>query len=377
MSFRNATTDAAFTATQTGNYYFVVNSTLPSTFNLEFRLLDLITSPTLSLDTDTTSSFPTGLETVAYRFNGTTGQRILYDSLAGDGSVANLSLNGPGGKTALFVNSVNDSAPLTLTETGVYTLIFPGNATSPKTTQFRLLDLANVPTLAFGGQTNVTGVPQRCPFSSSTEQRASTFCWHATTISAGTSGNWVLYGPGNRQIATLSFVNDLSLDLPQSGQYVLVLQGTINTLSFESTVTPPAAVVPSGFDSEQTLTIAAGQQATYTFNAPAGHVFHMDGLANTFENLRVILTAPNGQNLAFTNDAADEGPFAAPAAGTYTVTLQGINATQTGDYRFRILDLTNAPVLTLGAARRAHCPRPPRPHSGFQPMRGSEFTTMG
>ena len=65
----------------------------------------------------------------------------------------------------------------------------------------------------------------------------------------------------------------------------------------------------SGFGSEQTLSIAAGQQASYTFTAPAGLVFYVDTLANTFDNINVSVKDPNNNFLANGNDGDDKGPY--------------------------------------------------------------------
>jgi len=53
----------------------------------------------------------------------------------------------------------------------------------------------------------------------------------------------------------------------------------------------------------------------------------------------VSVKDPNGNFLANGNDGDDKGPYLAPVSGTYTVTLAGFNASQSGDYHFQVPEL--------------------------------------
>jgi RHS repeat-associated protein len=341
-----------FIATTTGTYYFVASNSTNSSFHFSFQLLDLAAATPLALDTDVTASFPTGLETAMYQFTGTAGQRLMYDGLGTDTSMG-ARLLGPGDTTAIFVNAAFDSAPATLTESGTYTLVIPAGSGVATSATFRLIDLANAPAVTFGTQTDVTASPStRAPVYTFNGLPGQRVTFHNVAISAATNGTWTLIGPNNRSVAAANLVNDLSAELPLTGQYVLALQGSIDSLSFQSTRTTPAPVAATGFGTDQTLTIAAGQQATYTFTAPAGLVFYVDTLANTFDNINAYVKDPNGAVIFNGQDADDKGPILATVSGTYSVNLQGFNPSQTGDYKFRVLNLTDdATPITLGTTQ--------------------------
>ena len=153
-----------FTATRTGNYTLLaVNSTSVSS-HLAWRLLDISTALPLSLNSDVTASFSTGFETDLYQFSGVAGQRLTFDSLSTDGGRVPQRSLARAETQALFVNLAADSGVITLTESGTYTLFASANSgTANASSSFRLLDLAGLPTVAFGSQTDVTTTLNKSP----------------------------------------------------------------------------------------------------------------------------------------------------------------------------------------------------------------------
>jgi hypothetical protein len=95
--------------------------------------------------------------------------------------------------------------------------------------------------------------------------------------------------------------------------------------------------------------IAAGQQDTNRFTAPAGQWVYFDSQdRSSGGNLYAELRDPSG-NVVFTVSAAsDAGPYVLPRSGEYNLVIRGTSPAGTGSYRFRLLDLANgAPQLSL------------------------------
>src|SRR5206468_1204277 len=92
-----------------------------------------------------------------------------------------------------------------------------------------------------------------------------------------------------------------------------------------------------------------GDQHSYTFSGTAAQRIYFDALNRQFAQIYSKLTGPNGQIIwDFSAASNDQGPLALPAAGTYTLLIDGSSGT-TGTYAFRLLDLGTAPALTIGS----------------------------
>jgi hypothetical protein len=109
-----------------------------------FRLLSVADQPTVALDETVVATLDPGVQADLYRFAGSAGQRIRFDSLAADpafgGSVA---IYGPPNFGFIsFVGStqLNSDATFTLPSAGTYTVVAAGSSSTTVDYSFRLLE---------------------------------------------------------------------------------------------------------------------------------------------------------------------------------------------------------------------------------------------
>ena len=145
------------------------------------------------------------------------------------------------------------------------------------------------------------------------------------------------------------------MTLALNGPYGLVLRGSDTSASsisaqFEISATMPAAVIPSGFDTVDSGTLAAGASTSLTFNASAGLTIEFDSLLSSTSPINATLTGPSNSTIFSTNVASDAGPYVLTTPGTYTLRLtNGGGAGRSLDFELHSLAEAASP-LTLGTA---------------------------
>jgi hypothetical protein len=287
-----------------------------------------------------------------FTFNGTVGQRLFYDGIDTDFGNINFQIIGPSGGTVISSrNSDSDVGPFTLTQTGTYLLIVDGGGAVTGNYDFRLLDLASAPTLTFGaitaGQLNPRSETDLFQFAGTRGQRV-----NLDSISASVNqASWRLVDPADGTLGNSFGINtDIGiLTLPSDGAYVIFIQGNgshTNTLDYQFRVTDvsDAPVAASGLGAELSGTVNAGQTNTFVFTAPAGLPVFYDSL-DRVGSLVADIRDPNNVLVFSTGTQTDSGPHTLPRSGTYTIQVRGSSPGNTGNFRFRLLDLTAVPVL--------------------------------
>ncbi|MEZ6061266.1 MAG: putative Ig domain-containing protein [Planctomycetaceae bacterium] len=332
-------------APETGTYYVLVVGEGDAAYDFSFRMLDLETAPLLPFGTEVTGTMPLGRETDVFRYNGTAGQRIIYDGFDPNGSLVTLDLWDPGITLLSRTNAFADLDPRTLPEDGEYFVTLASGTFGPQASYgFRMFDVADLPVLPLG--TSVTGT-----FG---DGRAEFFRLPAGPAQAAAFSNITVTGriqidvfdPSNRRVATFSN-GAFDARLAQEGDYVVRLRGVgildSGTFDFQVDLTDDALVAKSGLNTETTLTINAGETATYDFTAPAGTPVILDARDTVNENLRVRIFDPDGVlvvgGVFGLNELTDSGPFFLEKSGTYTLSVVGDTASAAGSYTFQILDL--------------------------------------
>ena len=158
-----------------------------------------------------------------------------------------------------------------------------------------------------------------------------------------------IYGPGNQLIDTQSpNPSPTDFSLPASGDYTVVLSTETDTpldYDLQVSVEDATAVTPQGFNQTLERTIEAGDQQTYTFEAPAGLKVWFDSISATSSIINGKLFSPSGEVVGESVRDSDSGPFSLPVSGTYTWVMDG--GSEGGTYSFQLLDLSNAPTLPL------------------------------
>jgi RHS repeat-associated protein len=353
------TTDLEVTLPRDGTYLLVITgqqtSGAPVNYSFQVTAPDTPVTP-LTLGATVQGTLAQPGSTATYTFNGLTGQRLLYDALQNNSLPINVVLTSPSGSTLFGGNIGTEFDPLTLAESGTYSLTITGNGATTGSYAFRLLDLAAAPALPLAASVSGTLNPGQKDdvyrINGTAGQRLS-FVSQTTA-----SGTWTVYGLANQTLGNTTLSNSFTTLFPADGTYFLVVRGgnTSAAVNYQFLVTDisDAPTTPAGFGMVQSGSIAAAQQMTFSFTAPAGLPVYYNGLAGT-SPLLADLRDPAG-NAIFTSQSAglDSGPYILPRAGTYVLTIRGNSATATGNYQFQLLDLNAvAAPLSLGTPTSA------------------------
>src|SRR6266446_10595068 len=291
-----------------------------------------------------------------FTFTGMAGQRLYYDALDYDFDAINVQLISPSGAIP-FVNGNSDSdvGPFTLTETGTYTLLLKGSGDTTGDYRFRLIDVSLAPAsaLAFDTTINGTNVPVTSAsvyrFTGTNGQRLF-FDFAATNIGVA---NVYLFGPQNQQLNGYGYYlyTDFEQTLPADGTYVLTIGNytdpTAANFSFR-VVTPNTTTNALTLGATVTSSLdEPGEEDRFTFGGVAGQRLYYDALDADNDPINVQLISPSGA-IPFINGNSDSdvGPFTLTETGTYTLLFKGSGDT-TGDYRFRLIDVSQAPAQSL------------------------------
>ncbi len=349
--------DFEMTLPYTGTYYLVLNGN-NATANIDYSF-KVVNAPTttaaLTIGTAVSSSLTIPGEIKEYTFMGSLGQRLYYDSLSNNTTSTIYSrLISPSGQT-VFGNTDADSdrTPFTLTEAGTYKLIIDGNSADTGNFSFNLLNAGTAPTVTLGETVTSTltpGVETNIYRINGTAGQQLYIDSLLTTTNAY-NAYWTLYDPNNQSVSG-SYITDLEPTLAIDGTYLLVISGSNTSgnsnYSFKVTNTTTTSTQLT-LGSTVTSSIAqSGEKDIYTFTGTAGQRLLYDALINnSTSTIYAQLISPSGQTAFYNGDAdSDRAPFTLTESGTYKLSLDG-NAADTGDYSFRLLDLSNATTVKL------------------------------
>jgi YD repeat-containing protein len=340
--------------TQTGAYTLLLfgNGATTGTFN--FVVSNPVrTTATLTFNTPVTGTINPG-DQAAYTFSGAPGQQIDYDATTPSMGGQQVQLFDPFGNAVFNSNWSNDQGPLTLTQTGTYTLLLSGNGAATGTYGFQVLNAADQAALTLGTTTSGT----LNPGTSTAIYRVSGTAGQRLLFHSLAAGNasWILYDPGNALVpgALTNIATDFTATLAVTGTYLLVISGNSGSsvpYSFVATDVSDPAETPTGFGMVQSGTIAAGQVASFSYTAPAGLAVALDAQVPAPSNLTITLLDPFNNVVFSPSASSDVGATVLPRGGTYTLRVQGNNASATGSYQFNLLDLAaDSTPLVLGTA---------------------------
>jgi len=327
---------------KTGRYTLVADGSHEDGYQLEV-VTPVLTETPLILGETVASRIDEAGEQETYLFTGTVGQQLYFDALVGDTSLR-AQLYSPSGKLIEDWPTSHNGSPVTLTESGSYRLVLDGINTATGDYQFRLSDLAAVPSLQLdaiaedtldpGHATvlyQIAGEPgQVLSFDLEAEQ------WHGA--------NWVLYGPGDTVIAAPQQNDpDFDVTLPASGVYTLAIVGTATTpldYRFQVNDQTPAPVLHTGLNTTISGTLTAGDIIEHPFSATAGTQILLDSLNNSNAQIRFNLVNPDG-SLAFTNldSRLDSAPLLLEQSGDYTLQIYGFHPSTAGNYALQLIEV--------------------------------------
>lgn len=357
ISFERGDRDIILSAN--GTYILAIQSfnfdNTPLDYSFRLETPDII-DETLTLDSTVNGSIDNVGDQIRYTFEGTAGQRLIFDGLDSS-SNSSARLFSPSGDNVGFFSSSStssDSNPFTFIETGTYELIIDGNGDTTGDFSFRLLDLANATTVSFDETIDDTLDPEReIDLYQIDLQAGQTILIDG--LSSDFDGSFIIYGPNNQLIGSQQIDSDQEYTISGDGTYTLVVQGfnpdnIILNYSFQvSEVSFDDPGDPVGTDLILGETISSDisevdEQDVYLLEATAGQRIYFDGLDNTF-NFNVRLISPSGDDFFFfaSNTSDDSSPTSLLETGTYQLIVSG----NIGDYNFRFLDVADATDLAL------------------------------
>ncbi|MBD2365063.1 tandem-95 repeat protein [Anabaena minutissima FACHB-250] len=299
-----------------------------------------------------------------YTFTGNAGQRLFYDNLGSN--ALTIDLYDPAGRLVLSTIANTDRGldysnnALLLTTNGTYRAVVRGSSDSGRVLtgdyKFQFLDWATATVVDLNVlNTDISGnleanLPETFLYQFQVTER--TYVYIDTIIG---NGNWIIYSANGSKINDGGLLNDDKEFWLDAGQYYLAIQGNnspSDTLYNLRLITPSLTTLPLELDEIISGSLTSkGQQNTYTFTGTAGQTLFYDSLGGAA--LIVELYDPAGDLVYRNADSRnDQGPNVSNNSlvlrhnGTYRVVIDG-DKENIGNYVFRFLDLTNAPILPL------------------------------
>jgi hypothetical protein len=341
-----------------GTYWLAIQNNLATPTHYAFGLLDAGTRLVLPFDTVVNGTLSPGFATAIYRFNGTNGQRLFFDSQASSGSGAGWTLYGPNNTSLNGSGSIQVDFQHTLPLDGTYLLVLADNVASTVPYSFQAVNYRLLTNNLVLGNTvsNVLSRPG--------EQHIYQF--------TGTAGQRVFYdaldgdfdnirvalvNPGGSIVSVNgNSDNDVGpFTLAESGQYALVVYGSGDTVGNYTFRLLDAAAQPAlPFDTAVNGTLNPGfAAAIYRFNGTNGQRLFFDSQASS-SGAGWTLYGPNNTALNGSGSIQSDFQHALTLDGTYLLVLAG-NAASTVNYSFRVatpneggaVSANRAPMLGL------------------------------
>lgn len=319
-----------------GDYSLTVNATGDGTNGYAFRLIDFAAAPALTLDSTVNGSVVPATASTAYSLNATAGQTVYFNAFSQSGFNsygAYWTLLTPSG-TPVFDGGFSDRGPVTLAQTGTYTLLVGGYAAYETTPSGSF-------SFVVGGVTNSSqpmtlGDAVVGSIIQSGQSRSYTFNVPADTrvsfdVLTNVAGlSWSLTGSSGAVANNVAFSTEGWFIYPlAAGSYTVRVSGNggdatggyaFRVLDLSQGTTIPAVTTING------NTTPASGTTVYRFTANAGQRLFLDFLSQSgyiyYGNVYWRLLNPSGLDL-FDSGASDRGPYTLTEGGTYTLLVGG------------------------------------------------------
>ncbi len=340
---------APLTLLETGTYEFIIDPTGATTGDYRFRFIDLGTTTEIELGTNISGKLNPGNETEAYRFTGSAGQRLSFDSLLSTFNSSRWRLYSPANQQ-LVNQFISSNFTTILPGDGEYTLILDGSSNEPIDYSFQVNDISD-PIVPISGLTGL-----RTGTISAGEQDIFTFTAPAglriylDSVDVDNDPiNILVRDPDNNNVIFQNASSDRdSFVLNRSGTYTVTVQGSNSSstgdYSFRFLPLNEEATV-LGLNTVETATLAAENTTMYRFEGTAGQKLYFDGLVGN-NSIRAQLLSPTNNSLFNVNITSDFAPFNLIESGTYLLVIDGDQDVET-EYSFRLLDISETSVLEL------------------------------
>ncbi|MEG4293357.1 DUF4114 domain-containing protein, partial [Microcoleus sp. D2B6] len=352
LNYQGLTSDYELALPVTGEYALVLSGQDRPNNNYEFKAVtpELTTVP-LTLGQTISQNITEAGEKDTYTFDGKVGQKLFFDGLAGNSNLV-AQLYDPFGNAvvgtlgASSVNTIADWLPQTLTANGTYRLVVDGSNNNTGNYSFTLSDLAKVTPLNLTEPNTGTAETGEVDLYQITGRQGQVlnFDLNAAALSGG---NWVLYGPDSKVIASPSWNSpDFKVALPTAGLYTLAITGNNSSpvsYSFTAIDSTPARITNTGLNSTISDSLTAGGVNNHQFTASAGTQIFLDSINNNNWEIRARLIAPDGSKVFDNHDTRyNTVPKVLPQTGQYTLQTYGYYPSSTGSYQLRVAELPSS-----------------------------------
>ncbi|BAZ19040.1 YD repeat protein (plasmid) [Calothrix sp. NIES-4071] len=298
-------------------------------------------------------------------FSGSKGKRIYFDPLQYSGNYSDWSFNlySPSGIQIINAGDLrwDSNKLLTLTEDGNYRIVVEAKNGFVGNYGFSVIDIGLLPITPFDSEIKGKLTPgsedDLFRFIGNKGQKL-----YFDKLASSGNMDWILYGSNNQVIASTNNYNfnDIEIELPFDGEYVLSLRGnsafgSIVDYSF-NIITPDVITQPlllGNNNNSNTISGAIsekGEKDVYTFTASKGQRLYLDRLFSVPQSagsIQAYLYSPTGITLINRNLAdQDFGPFTLTEDGVYRLEVDG-NSETTGNYSFNLLDFGNSTAIAL------------------------------
>ncbi|MGR3278198.1 putative Ig domain-containing protein [Acaryochloris marina NIES-2412] len=288
-----------------------------------------------------------------YTFSGTAGQQLFFDALGG--SRFRWQLRDPNGRqmfTSTNTDSRFDREPfqgLVLSTNGTYRLTIDGYDEGRGSYSFKVLD--NTAATTINLDTDILGTFE--PSTRGTTLYKFDLDQRQYVYFDGLQGNanWILYSANGQKVDSSTFSTDEEFWL-DAGNYLLAMQGTGAEADYGlRLITPDLLTTSLSFGDDISGSISEkGEQDIYTFEGQAGQKLFFDALGGSAFRVKVLDDTGRQLYDSSTSDSRiNRGPdqgLTLTKTGTYRLIVDG-DGENTGEYGFRLLDHSSAPVLPL------------------------------
>ncbi len=278
-------------------------------------------------------------ESDEFTFNGTAGERLYFDPLqySGDYFQWRMDVYSPSGLKVIDGADFrwDQNKLLTLLEDGNYRVVVRTQGDQVGSYGFSVINLGLVPIVPFDvvvkGQFSPGSEDDVYRFTGNKGQKL-----YFDHLSKNGSFDWVLYDAGNQVVQSSYNFDDMEVDLPSTGEYILTLRGRsglIDTANYSfGIITPDSITTALTLGNPVSHSISEkGEQDVYTFTGSAGQRLFLDVLDGGVYAHNIYLTSPSGVSyLERYLTYGDEGPFTLTESGTYRLVIDGIGGKNSG-----------------------------------------------
>ncbi len=352
--------DSRVTLPSTGTYIVAVagQSASNSSVSYSFEVFDNVnTTSSLTLDTVVSFTLANPGDEATYTFTGTTGETLYYNALGAANSYLEVTLTDPYGTTRFNSWAYQNDGPVTLLNSGTYTLTFYPYSDYNVTGSYSFdlenaASATNIALTAGSGTTKsgtlATGLSVNLYQFTATAGERIFFQGQLDSPASGAIG--YIYAPNNayQTYFYLDSGYNTNLKVSTAGTYLLAVVGqsaSNSSVSYQFEAFDnlnPTSALTLGTAVSGTLT-NPGDEATYTFTGSSGENVFFNGVSGS-ANIYAELYNPSGSAIFDVAADSNAGPYTLSEPGTYSLVVYGYNGAK-GSYDVQLLN-TAAQSLT-------------------------------